>query len=142
MTRSVRSVLISAQSPLDGAIGRVEKDWLQANVIDFPPLRAPDGPHMMAANAGHLWSRIERPHPQLQSTCLRCSSLQAIGSSGLKEESHVRRDELVRAVCGHTASILYRGQFLCSNSAAMRTVVTTSACLQQVNDAFEPKNRS
>jgi tRNA(Ile2) C34 agmatinyltransferase TiaS len=54
-----------------------------------------------------------------------------------------KQDELVCAVCGNTAFMLHRGQFHCSKcGAAMRDVVTTSACLQQLDNAFEPKSRS
>jgi hypothetical protein len=55
----------------------------------------------------------------------------------------IERDELVCAACGHTGFNRYRGQFHCSKcGAAMGDVVTTSACLQQLDNAFEPKSRS
>jgi hypothetical protein len=54
----------------------------------------------------------------------------------------LERDELVCVICGHTGFVLHRGQLHCSKcGAAMRDVVTTSPCLHQLVNAFEPKSR-
>jgi tRNA(Ile2) C34 agmatinyltransferase TiaS len=52
------------------------------------------------------------------------------------------RNELVCAVCGHTRFIVHRGQLHCSKcGAAMSDVMTTSACLHQLENGFEPRSR-
>lgn len=52
------------------------------------------------------------------------------------------RDELICAVCGHATFIMHRGQLHCCKCGAGTTdVLTTSASLHQLENAFEPKGR-
>jgi hypothetical protein len=50
-------------------------------------------------------------------------------------------DELICSVCGHTTFTMHRVQFHCCKCGAGTTdVVTTSASLHQLENAFEPKS--
>ena len=54
----------------------------------------------------------------------------------------MERDERICAVCEHTAFIKHRGQFhCCKYGAGTAEVATASACLHQLENAFEPKSR-
>jgi hypothetical protein len=58
-------------------------------------------------------------------------------------DSHARTGGAGLCRVGPTASILLEGSSIAPDAgAAVRDVVTTSACLQQVDNAVEPKRRS
>jgi hypothetical protein len=52
------------------------------------------------------------------------------------------RNELICSICSHTVFTVDSGHYHCCKcGASADEIVTTSACLQQLENAFEPRKR-